>query len=142
EIFDAEPEITDKNSPERAGVYALAPGRGPRLAVPATRGHLVFDHVSFSYPGAAEPVLRDIMLPDARPDARAHRGDRLGQVDPAAARAAARRRDLGIGPAGRGGRTGPPAGAAAPGGRLRLRGRHAVLRQRQGERDVRRAGRG
>jgi ATP-binding cassette subfamily B protein len=62
EIFDAEPEITDKNSPERAGVHALAPGRGPRLAVPGTRGHLVFDHVSFSYPGAAEPVLRDIVL--------------------------------------------------------------------------------
>src|ERR1700761_8715200 len=55
EIFDAEPEITDKNYPERAGVHALAPGRGPRLAVTATRGHLVFDHVSFSYPGAAEP---------------------------------------------------------------------------------------
>jgi ATP-binding cassette subfamily B protein len=77
EIFDTEPEITDKNSPERAGVHALAPGRGPRLAVPGTRGsadsggddppdlprgRLVFDHVSFSYPGAAEPVLRDIVL--------------------------------------------------------------------------------
>jgi ATP-binding cassette subfamily B protein len=77
EIFDAEPEITDKNSPERAGVHALAPGRGPRLAVPRARssaypggdtpsdrprGRLVFDHVSFSYPGAAEPVLRDIVL--------------------------------------------------------------------------------
>ena len=62
EIFDTEPEITDKNSPGRAGVHALAPGRGPRLAVPGTRGHLVFDHVSFSYPGAAEPVLRDIVL--------------------------------------------------------------------------------
>jgi ATP-binding cassette subfamily B protein len=90
EIFDAEPEITDKHSPERAGVHALAPGRGPRLAVPETRGsadplfpggthppgppsgkndppepprgRLVFDHVAFSYPGAAEPVLRDIVL--------------------------------------------------------------------------------
>jgi ATP-binding cassette, subfamily B, bacterial len=71
EIFDAEPEI---NSPERAGVHALAPGRGPRRAVPdprgsahpggddLPRGRLVFDHVAFSYPWAAEPVLRDIVL--------------------------------------------------------------------------------
>ena len=68
EIFDTEPEITDKNSPERAGVRALGTARGSRGAVPgprepsASRGHLVFDHVSFRYPGAAEPVLRDIVL--------------------------------------------------------------------------------
>jgi ATP-binding cassette subfamily B protein len=75
EIFDTEPEITDKDSPERAGVHALTPGRGPgrgpRRAVPGprepataagTRGHLVFDHVAFCYPGADEPVLRDIVL--------------------------------------------------------------------------------
>jgi len=69
EIFDTDPEITDKDSPERAGVHALTPGRGPRRAVPGprepaagTRGHLVFDHVAFCYPGAAEPVLRDIVL--------------------------------------------------------------------------------
>jgi ATP-binding cassette subfamily B protein len=73
EIFDTEPEIADKDTgqdaPERAGVRALAPGRGPRRAVPGprestagTRGHLVFEHVSFCYPGAAEPVLRDIVL--------------------------------------------------------------------------------
>ena len=75
EIFDTEPEITDKDkgqdAPERAGLHALAPGRGPRPAVPGprehaspagTRGHLVFDHVAFGYPGAAEPVLRDIVL--------------------------------------------------------------------------------
>jgi ATP-binding cassette subfamily B protein len=67
EIFDTEPEITDKDqdqdSAERALVRAAAPA--PRAAEPApagTRGHLVFDHVSFTYPGAAEPVLRDIML--------------------------------------------------------------------------------
>ena len=148
EIFDAEPEITDKNSPERAGVHALAPGRGPRLAVPGPDppGHPrppgVRPRRLLLSRGGRAGAPRHRARPDARPDARAHRGDRLGQVDPAAARAAARRRDLGVGPAGRGGRSGPPAGAAAPGGRLRLRGRHAVLRQRQGERDVRRAGRG
>jgi ATP-binding cassette subfamily B protein len=59
EIFDSEPEITDKDQgqgqdrAERGGVRALRP---------ATRGHLVFDHVAFSYPGAAEPVLRDVVL--------------------------------------------------------------------------------
>jgi ATP-binding cassette, subfamily B, bacterial len=64
EIFDTEPEITDENSPERAGLRALAPARGPRRVVTGagTRGHLVFDHVAFCYPGAAEPVLRDIVL--------------------------------------------------------------------------------
>ena len=67
EIFDTRPEITDESA-ERTVVPAPAqvvpaPGRipGPRRE-PAGRGHLVFDHVSFSYPGAAEPVLRDIML--------------------------------------------------------------------------------
>ena len=56
EIFDAQPEITDKTQdlePERSVVRALRP---------AGRGHLVFDHVAFRYPGAAEPVLRDIVL--------------------------------------------------------------------------------
>src|SRR5690349_1137005 len=37
EIFDTKPEITDKNFAERAGVYALAPGRGPRRALPGPR---------------------------------------------------------------------------------------------------------
>jgi ATP-binding cassette subfamily B protein len=56
EIFDTMPEITDydQETAERPVVPA------PRPAV--SRGHLVFDHVSFSYPGAADPVLRDIVL--------------------------------------------------------------------------------
>ena len=57
EIFDAQPQITDKTQDldtERAVVRALRPAR--------PRGHLVFDHVAFTYPGAAEPVLRDIVL--------------------------------------------------------------------------------
>jgi len=57
EIFDVQPEITDKdqdkNEDERRGLRALRP---------ATRGHLVFDHVAFTYPGATEPVLRDVVL--------------------------------------------------------------------------------
>jgi ATP-binding cassette, subfamily B, bacterial len=62
EIFDTKPEITDQDQgpepdhAERDRVRALRPGPAP------TRGHLVFDHVAFSYPGAAEPVLRDIVL--------------------------------------------------------------------------------
>src|SRR6516164_4194256 len=63
EIFDTEPEITDQDqgqdAAERAGVRTLVPGRGPRRP---SRGRLVFDHVAFCYPGAAEPVLRDIVL--------------------------------------------------------------------------------
>ena len=73
EIFDTEPEITDKagkilpNGPgctpwRRAGGRAWrCPGRGSPPPA-GTRGHLVFDHVAFCYPGAAEPVLRDIVL--------------------------------------------------------------------------------
>src|SRR5579863_7415493 len=60
EIFDAQPEIADKNqdiSSERNVVRALRPARNTH-----PRGHLVFDHVEFRYPGAAEPVLRDIVL--------------------------------------------------------------------------------
>jgi ATP-binding cassette subfamily B protein len=51
EIFDTQPEIKDRDS-ERT-VVLPAPPRG---------GHLVFDHVSFRYPGAEEPVLRDVSL--------------------------------------------------------------------------------
>jgi ATP-binding cassette subfamily B protein len=72
EIFDTQPEITDKDQfpAERSVVLApqrsqeprrgFAEGRSPGPA--ERRGHLVFDHVAFSYPGAAEPVLRDVVL--------------------------------------------------------------------------------
>jgi ATP-binding cassette subfamily B protein len=62
EIFDTEPEITDKDQghwAERTVVPVAAPVPAPR---PAPKGHLVFDHVAFWYPGAAEPVLRDVAL--------------------------------------------------------------------------------
>jgi ATP-binding cassette subfamily B protein len=73
EVFDAQPEITDKTQDldtERSAVRALRPagtrgaGPPPQAARSARRsqGHLVFDHVAFTYPGAAEPVLRDIVL--------------------------------------------------------------------------------
>jgi ATP-binding cassette, subfamily B, bacterial len=58
EIFDTEPEIADKDQEpdaERAVVLPVQQVRRPR-------GHLVFDHVAFSYPGADEPVLKDVVL--------------------------------------------------------------------------------
>jgi ATP-binding cassette subfamily B protein len=64
EIFDTTPEITNKdrrNDAERAVVLPVQRS-GTRRDGRRPRGHLVFDHVAFSYPGAAEPVLRDIVL--------------------------------------------------------------------------------
>jgi ATP-binding cassette, subfamily B, bacterial len=73
EIFDTSPEITDNNTDpvERAVLLAPRPRQAPRWRQPAlrngngngsSRGHLIFDHVGFSYPGATEPVLRDVVL--------------------------------------------------------------------------------
>jgi ATP-binding cassette subfamily B protein len=74
EIFDTQPEIKDKVQGHAERVPVLAPARrvlppedprdSPAYAPGAAwrRGHLVFDHVAFSYPGAAEPVLRDVVL--------------------------------------------------------------------------------
>jgi ATP-binding cassette subfamily B protein len=69
EIFDTPPEIKDA---ERLVVRAAEPrpvrplGGADHRGLPSppgrTRGHLRFDHVAFSYPGAAEPVLRDVVL--------------------------------------------------------------------------------
>jgi len=62
EIFDTQPEITDKDQePSERSVVRAAQPRQSRPRGEA-RGHLRFDHVSFSYPGAAEPVLRDVVL--------------------------------------------------------------------------------
>jgi ATP-binding cassette subfamily B protein len=62
EIFDTQPEITDKDQePSKRSVVRAAQPRQSRPRGEA-RGHLRFDHVSFSYPGAAEPVLRDVVL--------------------------------------------------------------------------------
>jgi ATP-binding cassette subfamily B protein len=71
EIFDTAPEITDHNTDpaERAGVLAPRPRQAPARPQPdrrngdgGSRGHLVFDHVGFTYAGATEPVLRDVVL--------------------------------------------------------------------------------
>jgi len=51
EIFDTEPAITHGGD---------APARVPTPARP--RARLVFDHVTFRYPGAPVPVLRDVCL--------------------------------------------------------------------------------
>src|SRR6202453_5077089 len=52
EIFNTEPEITDPGNTGQDGNHASFCGGGL----------LEFRHVSFSYPGAAEPVLREIDL--------------------------------------------------------------------------------
>jgi ATP-binding cassette, subfamily B, bacterial len=55
EILDTQPTITSPGAVTGPSV--------PRQRVPAMRsGRLVLDHVGFSYPGSAEPVLRDICL--------------------------------------------------------------------------------
>jgi ATP-binding cassette, subfamily B, bacterial len=78
EILDTLPTITSPATPTPAGIPAprasTAGGSGgssPRASTagssgprPSGRpsGRLVLDHVRFSYPGAAQPVLRDICL--------------------------------------------------------------------------------
>jgi ATP-binding cassette, subfamily B, bacterial len=68
EILDAEPVITDpagheQSKPELPQEKNIAPALAtvpkPR---PAERGRLVLDHVGFTHPGAARPVLRDVCL--------------------------------------------------------------------------------
>jgi ATP-binding cassette subfamily B protein len=75
EIFDTEPAITDPPSGRSADARAAGGGKagagepaGDRAAQagppgpPGPRGRLVFDHVTFRYPGAPAPVLRDVSL--------------------------------------------------------------------------------
>jgi ATP-binding cassette, subfamily B, bacterial len=78
EIFDTPPTITDPGVPEdpqpsitaelarksgtkRRAAPPAAPAAKP-TAPPARTGHLRFDAVTFSYPQAAEPVLRGVTL--------------------------------------------------------------------------------
>lgn len=62
EIFDTKPAIA---SPERAVVTVSGAVTRDRSAK-RHAGHLRFEHVSFSYPGSGEPVLRDVDLCLAR----------------------------------------------------------------------------
>jgi ATP-binding cassette subfamily B protein len=62
EIFDTEPKIA---SPQRAVVTVPRPITAVR-SEQRHAGYLQFDHVSFSYPGSGEPVLRDVDLRLAR----------------------------------------------------------------------------
>ena len=55
EILDTQPAISSPAGP-RAGATGRPSGRRPRPA------RLVFDHVGFSYPGAEQPLLRDVSL--------------------------------------------------------------------------------
>ena len=75
-IFDTEPAITSKPAEgerereysERKRLAPVPPPRPARVAV-ADRvepAHVRIDHVSFSYPGASRPVLRDVNLDVAR----------------------------------------------------------------------------
>jgi ATP-binding cassette subfamily B protein len=65
EIFDTAPAIIDESkipAPERTRNFA--PSAPPQTGRDggAEHGHVHFESVRFSYPGAAEPVLRDISL--------------------------------------------------------------------------------
>jgi ATP-binding cassette, subfamily B, bacterial len=55
EILDTPPAISSPAGP-RAGTAGKPSGRRPRPA------RLVFDHVGFRYPGAEQPLLRDVSL--------------------------------------------------------------------------------
>jgi ATP-binding cassette subfamily B protein len=74
EIFDTRPAITSKSTadereaPERERLTRVPPPRPARVAAAdrAEHAHVRIDHVSFSYPGASRPVLRDVNLDVAR----------------------------------------------------------------------------
>jgi len=85
EIFDTEPAITSKptpdsaphdqgapqdqgDQPERVRLTPVPPprARGGAGAGQAEQAHVRFDHVSFGYPGDGRPVLRDVNLAVAR----------------------------------------------------------------------------
>ncbi|HEY2551240.1 MAG TPA: ABC transporter ATP-binding protein [Streptosporangiaceae bacterium] len=73
EILDTPPAITDPPGSAAgqapSGTAALPAASTPAAAAAApaaARRGLVFDHVAFSYPGGAPPVLRDVSL-DLRP---------------------------------------------------------------------------
>lgn len=71
EIFDTVPAIKDSEQEQdndnshhsaRSRGFALSPVPAVRSSVRVEYGHVQYDHVCFSYPGAEEPVLRDVSL--------------------------------------------------------------------------------
>ena len=135
EIFDTRPAITGPP------VHA-APAPAAVRSRPRAPARLVFDRVGFRYPGARRPVLRGVSL-ELEPGQtlgadRRHRG---GQDHPAPAGPPAGRPGFRPDHPRRHRHPGAAARGAARTGRLRVRGRDAVLGQRPGERELRRAGR-
>jgi ATP-binding cassette subfamily B protein len=73
EIFDTEPAITSDAATDEEEVHeersVLPLITHPRIPARAGTGHdahVLFDHVSFSYPGDRQPVLREVNLEVAR----------------------------------------------------------------------------
>ncbi len=65
EIFDTAPVIKDNDNAghrERSRRSAPSAPLTLRPAEDAEHGHVHFEHVRFAFPGAAEPVLRDVSL--------------------------------------------------------------------------------
>ena len=61
EIFATEPTIADDRVAGPAPVLVVAE-RGAQLAGRLEHGTVQYEHVAFSYPGATEPILRDVNL--------------------------------------------------------------------------------
>jgi ATP-binding cassette subfamily B multidrug efflux pump len=66
EVLETEPSVHDPEQPVKPAVVAAGPGgdgpegRGGREAGPGTGGRIEFRDVEFRYPGAQDPVLRDV----------------------------------------------------------------------------------
>jgi ATP-binding cassette, subfamily B, bacterial len=69
EIFDTPPDIRDKSDCPQRVRYGGRPDPQPEDTgdrPPRSQSHLRFEHVSFSYPGSREPVLKNVELDLAR----------------------------------------------------------------------------
>jgi ATP-binding cassette subfamily B protein len=62
EILDTVPQITGPQLTGPAGIGPEGDPEGKNHSTFVRKGHLEFRHVSFTYPGDTEPVLRDIVL--------------------------------------------------------------------------------
>ena len=153
EILDTEPAITSPRRPALPARRAASLARGARRrrvppgqrfagagSSPGRTAGVRPGRVPVPGRGAGFTARR-LAGRGAGPDGRADRRHRGRQDHPAAPGAPARRCHLRGGAAGRHGRAAAAAAGAAGPGRLRVRGPHAVLGQRPGERELRRPGR-